>query len=131
MRRWLPVLLASTFVLVGAMDAWAVKLVFRPKLERHKGTRDLLVLVKLENAPDEEDIARVRLEEVELKIKDAVHEPTTPLPLVVGAIEAGKSASFSLRFDHDVAKKGDNGLLTLKASAGKEIVSGTYRVTIP
>lgn len=131
MRRLVPILLGGMLALGWATHAMAIKLVFRPKLQRHKGTQDLLVLVKLENAKDEENVTRVSLESASLKIKDVVHEPATPLPLVVGAIEAGKSAAFSLRFDHDVAKKGDAGLLTLKATAGKEIISGTYRVTIP
>lgn len=130
MDRCKSLLLMLGLALVLTTRAAAVNLVFVPKLQRHKTTGDLLLLITLSNK-EEKRVESIRLEEVELQVKGQFTSPETPLPFVVGDIEGKKEEQFSIRFDRRVGKKGDTGMLRLKAVTEKEFVTGLFRVTLP
>lgn len=130
MHRYKSLLVVFGLALLLARQASAVNLVFVPKLQRHKTTGDLLILLTLTNK-EEAKVGAVSLELAELRIKGEYSSPETPLPFVIGDIEGKKEEQFSIRFNRRVGKKGDIGMLKLRATTEKEFVTGLYRVTLP
>lgn len=130
MHRNKSLLLVFGLALLLAGQASAVTLVFVPKLQRHKTSGDLLLVISLANKDDKKATA-VELEMAELEIKGQFSSPVTPLPFRVGDIEGMKEEQFSVRFDKKIGKKGDVAMLKLRAATEKEFVTGLYRLTLP